>query len=105
MFRSRNSYAIGRLVPAVLLLLVSACASIPASVRAIDDGATVVELDHTPFIPQERYQCGPAALTTVLTVSGVDVDLQQIVDQVYLPEKQGSLQLEMLALEALRMII
>jgi len=96
LFRKRNERANSRLLPAVLLLL-SGCASIPDSVRALDGDAAAVELHRTPFFAQERYQCGPAALTTVLTMSGVDVALQQIVDRVYLPAQKGSLQFEMLA--------
>jgi tetratricopeptide (TPR) repeat protein len=63
-------------------------------------GAKVVcfaELAFTPFYPQERYQCGPAALTTVLVASGIDVALDDVVDKVYLPGREGSLQFELLA--------
>lgn len=56
-----------------------------------------VELAETPFYPQERYQCGPAALMTVLTASGADVTLDELIDRVYLPRREGSLQVEMLA--------
>ena len=56
-----------------------------------------VELADTPFHPQSRYQCGPAALTTILQASGAAVELDDIVDKVYIPGRQGSLQLEMLA--------
>jgi len=50
-----------------------------------------------PFYPQERYQCGPAALATLLDASGVPVDLDALVEQVYLPARQGSLQAELKA--------
>lgn len=83
-------------MPALFFLL-SGCASIPGAVRELDVDATVVELDRTPFFPQQRYQCGPAALTTALTMSGVHVALQEIVDKVYLPGKSGSLQVELVA--------
>jgi tetratricopeptide (TPR) repeat protein len=56
-----------------------------------------VELDATPFIAQERYQCGPASLAMLLQQSGVDVSAEALVPQVYLPERKGSLQAEMLA--------
>ena len=59
--------------------------------------ALPVELVSTPFHPQERYQCGPAALMTVLEASGADVTLPDLVDKVYLPGREGSLQVEMLA--------
>jgi len=82
-------------LPALLLLL-SGCASIPEAVRELPAGAAL-ELDDAPFYPQERYQCGPAALMTALTQSGADVALDNIVEKVYLPGKKGSLQVEMLA--------
>lgn len=83
-------------MPALLLLL-AGCASIPPSVSELPEPARTVELGDTPFYPQERYQCGPAALTTVLATSGVAVSLEAIVDKVYLPGRQGSLQVELLA--------
>jgi len=58
---------------------------------------TRVELSDTPFFPQERYQCGPAALATLLNVRGVKVAPDELVSQVYLPAREGSLQLEMVA--------
>lgn len=58
---------------------------------------SAVELVDVPFYAQERYQCGPAALTTILEASGAGVSLKDIVDKVYIPGRQGSLQLEMLA--------
>ena len=62
-----------------------------------DSATPVVELRQTPFFPQSEYQCGPAALATVLVASGVNVTPEELVDQVYLPERKGSLQAEILA--------
>jgi tetratricopeptide (TPR) repeat protein len=50
-----------------------------------------------PFHPQEDYQCGPAALATTLAHAGVPVTPEELVPQVYLPARKGSLQAEMLA--------
>jgi tetratricopeptide (TPR) repeat protein len=50
-----------------------------------------------PFVPQEDYQCGPAALAMVLGADGVAVAAEALVAQVYLPARGGSLQVEMLA--------
>ena len=55
-----------------------------------------VELVAVPFHPQQDYQCGPAALATVLGHAGVARTPEQLVAEVYLPQRQGSLQLEML---------
>ena len=85
----------GRLLPALLLFL-SGCAAIPDHVRELPADVSL-DLDGTPFFPQERFQCGPAALTTVLVASGADISLDTIVDQVYLPGREGSLQIELSA--------
>ena len=69
----------------------------PPSVRELPHPESAIELDDTPFHPQERYQCGPAALTTVLAQSGAGASLEAVVDKVYLPGRQGSLQAELLA--------
>lgn len=55
------------------------------------------ELADVPFFPQEEYQCGPAALATVLNAAGVIIQPEALVEQVYLPGRKGSLQVEMLA--------
>ncbi|MBU0753459.1 MAG: PA2778 family cysteine peptidase [Gammaproteobacteria bacterium] len=57
----------------------------------------VVELTEVPFFAQEDYQCGPAALAMVLQASGVKATPEALVEQVYLPAREGSLQVEMLA--------
>jgi len=56
-----------------------------------------LELAHVPFFPQEEYQCGPAALASVLLAAQVAVTPEGLRDQVYLPGREGALQAEMLA--------
>ena len=51
----------------------------------------------TPFFPQEEYQCGPAALATALVSAGAQTTPEALVPQVYVPERKGSFQVEMLA--------
>lgn len=55
------------------------------------------EVSGVPFFPQADYQCGPAALAMVAQAAGTPVTPDQLVEQVYLPGRQGSLQPEMLA--------
>ncbi|MFC5498889.1 PA2778 family cysteine peptidase [Caenimonas terrae] len=50
-----------------------------------------------PFFPQLENQCGPAAMATVLVHTGVAVTPEPLERQIYLPARQGSLQVEMLA--------
>lgn len=83
----------------LLALGVSACATRPPAVAPAlpPDAGRAVELDGTPFFPQARYQCGPAALATVLGASGVPVTDEELVPLVYLPGRRGSLQAELVA--------
>lgn len=55
------------------------------------------EITAVPFFPQTQYQCGPAALATVLVHSGIATSPDALVKQVYIPGREGSLQAEMLA--------
>lgn len=57
----------------------------------------VVELSAVPFHPQEAYQCGPAAVATVLGAAGIQVAPDQLVREIYVPARQGSLQPEIVA--------
>lgn len=68
-----------------------------ATPRLLPDGNRSVELESTPFHPQLDHQCGPAALATVLGASGISVSPEELVPLVYLPERRGSLQIEMQA--------
>jgi hypothetical protein len=55
------------------------------------------ELDAVPFFPQTPYHCGPAALATVLVHASFVASPEALADQVFLPARDGSLQVEMLA--------
>lgn len=61
---------------------------------AVDVGS--IELRDVPFFAQTEYQCGPAALATVLADRGAPVDGQMLVDAVYVAGLHGSLQSELL---------
>lgn len=82
------------------LLALAGCASLPPQYLALESAAgepRQVELGSTPFHPQVAYQCGPAALATLLEVSGVvDARPERLAEQVYLPKLRGSLQTELL---------
>ncbi len=81
-------------------LLLGGCAT-PQMVTLGDnwpvDLASSVELSSIPFFPQEDFECGPAALAMVAAAAGVKVLPEALVEQVYLPARKGSLQVEMMA--------
>ncbi len=82
--------------------LLSGCSMIAPQATALRaqrpaDLPRQIELTQVPFYPQDDYYCGPAALAMVLNAAGVKVTPDDIVDQVYLPGRKGSLQIEMVA--------
>lgn len=84
----------------MLLLCLTGCASHPPLLPPLlstESSIGKLELTATPFHPQEQYQCGPAALATLLGHSGVSETADSLLPQVYLPERKGSLQVELVA--------
>ncbi|MFE8071059.1 PA2778 family cysteine peptidase [Marinobacteraceae bacterium S3BR75-40.1] len=85
----------------LLILLLAGCATPPMSRKVLEAPPSSLprqyELTTVPFFPQERYQCGPAALATVLNAWDRQVTPETLVPEVYLPEREGSLPVEMKA--------
>jgi len=90
-----------RLIGLFTLILLSACATTPLTDETRQDRPADlpdrVELYGVPFYPQELYQCGPASLAEVLVYRGFEVSPDELRSEVYLPQRKGSLQLEMVA--------
>lgn len=77
---------------------VSGCASdVRNMVAEIERQGSEVELVDTPFFTQVTDQCGPSALAAILDVSGVSVTPEVLKSRVYIPGREGSLQIELLA--------
>jgi tetratricopeptide (TPR) repeat protein len=102
--------ALRRLAPAciapcwgVLLALGGCTLNPPRFAPAETDGLPArAELTQVPFFPQQKYQCGPAALATVLQSSGAAAAPEELVTEVYLPGRKGSLQVELIAAARIR---
>jgi tetratricopeptide (TPR) repeat protein len=97
-----NARAAAGVFVCACLLALSGCASLWPQTAQLREALPAglperVELTEVPFFPQSDYQCGPAALATALASFGVKVTPEDLVSQVYLPERKGSLQVEMLA--------
>lgn len=91
-----------RFISGILAIaFLSACVSAPQTLQLEksppDTIRHKVTLDHTPFFPQRDYQCGPAALATMLAFRDIDVVADDLTERVYIPQRKGSLQLEMVA--------
>jgi hypothetical protein len=82
---------------AALLWGLTGCAVSPPLAEGLPAGMPrSVELAGTPFFPHDEYQCGPAALATVLRASGVATSPDDLKPQVYVPGRRGSLQAELI---------
>ena len=61
------------------------------------DGRPEIQLiDAVPFFPQEQYQCGPAALASVLNYRGLTLTPEEIAREIYSPSARGTLNFDML---------
>ena len=69
----------------------------PAALSFPNDLPTRVELADTPFFADDSHYCGPAALATSLSAAGFPTQPESLIGQVFLPGRQGSLQIEMLS--------
>jgi tetratricopeptide (TPR) repeat protein len=87
-----------------LLILSSAligCTAAPQTAQLLQRDvlayAEQSEIADVPFFPQEAFQCGPAALAAVMNFHGVAKTPEQLKNRIFLPDRQGSLQLEIIA--------
>lgn len=90
-----RSLPVPGLLGLLLVLSQSGCALWQPAAEPL--AAAPLELTATPFYPQRDYQCGPAALATVLGASGVEVHPDELTEALYLPERHGTLQVELMA--------
>ncbi|MCW8919808.1 MAG: PA2778 family cysteine peptidase [Gammaproteobacteria bacterium] len=93
--RLTDARLLAGVLPVVLLL--SACSQTLTRTTLPAELPQRVELAETPFYPQQRYQCGPAALAMALGQRGVAVGPDELVSRLYLPQRQGSVAPEMIA--------
>ncbi len=83
----------------VILVYVTGCASFRHMEMPSlpDDLPAQHELTEVPFFPQEKYECGPAALAMAINWSGLPLQPEDLVDEVYTPSRKGSLQVAVIA--------
>ncbi len=52
-------------------------------------------IKEVPFFPQQEYQCGPAALASVLNFWGKEIAPEDIAREIYSPEAKGTLNMDL----------
>jgi len=82
-------------------LFLSGCLSVPPQTAMLLANPPDISLKHqitgVPFYPQEDYFCGPTTLSEVFNFYGLTKTPQQIAPALFIPDLQGSLQIEMVA--------
>lgn len=81
--------------------LLTACQSSPQADKLKQEGMASLPpsyvIDDVPFYPQEQFYCGPTTLSEVFGFYGVDIPPKDIAPKIFIPDKNGSLQLEMVS--------
>lgn len=90
------------LATTLLSLLLAACAApqtkMLRSTTPLEAApAAPLDVPGVPFFAQEDYQCGPAALATMLQFTGSKITPAELTDKVYVPGRKGSFAVEMVA--------
>jgi ABC-type bacteriocin/lantibiotic exporter with double-glycine peptidase domain len=80
---------------AALLVMIAGCG--PKRFDAIRSGLAKEGhyIEGVPFVKQTEYDCGPAALASVLSFRGKAADLERITAGVYLPKLRGTLPMDL----------
>ncbi len=83
------------------LLLLQGCQSLPQSQQLRQSPllhlSTSKLIEDVPFYPQQEFYCGPTVLAEVLNFNGHQSTPEKIAPQLFIPGREGSLQLEMVS--------
>jgi len=84
-----------RLSFALFVLAFSGCG--PSTFDSIRSGldARGHYIENVPFVKQTEFDCGPAALASVISFCGKAADLEKISASVYLPKLRGTLPMDL----------
>ncbi len=83
-----------------IALFLSACTTAQQTKNLLEEPGGLPPralVDNVPFFAQEKYYCGPAATAMTLAWSGLAVTQEDMVDQVYTPGREGTLQPDVIA--------
>jgi len=94
---SEKNQAGGLIFAGLFLFVLSGCVLPQHEIAQPSLEHQQVSLKNVPFYPQEQYQCGPASLAMVLGWSGIAVQPDELVQEVYSPGRHGSLQPDLIS--------
>ncbi|HHO48564.1 MAG TPA: bacteriocin-processing peptidase family protein [Desulfobacteraceae bacterium] len=99
----RREQPLGPITAALLLMLATLLSAgcggvaLEESLRSTARFPDQARVEGVPFYPQEKNQCGPAALAMVLSWSGLSVQPEDLVAATYTSKRKGSLQSDLIA--------
>lgn len=81
------------------VIWLSSCASTTAQTNSVNAASHLKPnvINIAPFIEQKVGHCGPAALAMAIAATQSSYNINEIIEQVYTPKAQGSLQENMIA--------
>lgn len=79
----------------LILLMPILCSSCSVSSRRGEVIGRILE--DVPFYPQEKYQCGPASLASVLNYQGINVSPEEIASAIYSKTARGTLDIDLIS--------
>ncbi len=83
-----------------LLILLQSCMTAPQSGGlkvSVSQLPMRHEIPQVPFFAQEQFYCGPTTIAEVLNYFGHEIQPEQVAPSLFIPERDGSLQIEMVA--------
>ncbi len=75
------------------LVLLSACSTVPTLTSDVESRALI----DVPFVAQQDFYCGPAALSSIAAYRGIASSQEDIARQSFIPGRKGSLTIEVQA--------
>jgi ABC-type bacteriocin/lantibiotic exporter with double-glycine peptidase domain len=80
------------IITLISLVLLASCVA-PHSQQRADHGHLIHDV---PFFPQEEFQCGPAALASVLNYWNADVSPDDVAAEIFSKSARGTLTIDMI---------
>ncbi|NVK24035.1 MAG: PA2778 family cysteine peptidase [Gammaproteobacteria bacterium] len=78
-------------------LIIFGCANANHHIKQVTVNSAPYTIPNVPFYPQQTFYCGPTTLAEVANFHGAELTPEQIAPKIFIPNREGSLQLEMVA--------
>lgn len=76
-------------------VFVLGCASRNDRAEQLEKSSNKILVENVPFYPDDRYWCGPAALSALLNYHGSNVSIEDVADSIYSESAKGTVPFDM----------